>query len=189
MKKLASFGLLIIFGLGYSQITQSIVNKEQFEQSGFPYKGKRVLQVENILTTQEENLFVFSKNERGSTQDSLYIQQFKKQNDNWVITAEKVIAEESIITSIWGMRKTFFDADKDGIADVLFIYSKHPKDDLDTQLDVVLLLIYKNKFYTIGNAGEDNYNSEFDYYEASIHNLPKAVQETVFDYWKKLDKS
>ncbi|MFV0566153.1 MAG: hypothetical protein ACK5NB_10010 [Flavobacteriaceae bacterium] len=173
---------------GFSQITSTVVNKSNFENSGFPFKGDRVLTVEHITTPSEENLYVLSKNKRGSAQDSLYVQQFKKINNQWEVAAEKIIAEEGIITSVWDARKAFFDADKDGIADVLFIYAKHPTDNLEKQLDVALLLIYKNKCYTIGNTGEDNYNPEHDYQDFENENLPEPVISYALEYWGKLNK-
>lgn len=66
MKQNLSVFTLLIYCLGISQITQTIVNKEKFEASGFPYKGSRVLMVENISTPSEENYYLFSKNQRGS---------------------------------------------------------------------------------------------------------------------------
>lgn len=188
MKYLFSLSFIILSQFGFSQITDNSVNKENFEKSGFPFKGKRVLQVENISTPKEENYYIFSKNERGSAQDELYIQQFKKVNNEWKLTAEQTIAEEGIVTSVWDARKSFFDADKDGEADALFVYSKHPKDNLEKQLSVALLLIYKNQFYTIENTAEMNYDPMYDLYTAGIEELPKEVQNYFEDYWSKLDK-
>ncbi len=188
MKHFFLLSLVFLFQLGFSQITSTAVNKSNFETSGFPFKGVRVLTVENISTPKEENYFVFSKNEKGSEQDELYIQQFKKINGNWELTTEKTVAEKGIITSVWDARKAFFDADKDGQADVLFIYSKHPSDNLNSQLDVVLVLIYKNNIYTLGNAGENNYDPMYDYVDAGFEGLPQAVQDYVWEYWEKLDK-
>lgn len=188
MKYLFSLSFIILSQFGFSQITDNSVNKENFEKSGFPFKGKRVLQVENISTPKEENYYIFSKNERGSAQDELYIQQFKKVNNEWKLTAEQTIAEEGIVTSVWDARKSFFDADKDGEADALFVYSKHRKDNLEKQLSVALLLIYKNQFYTIENTAEMNYDPMYDLYTAGIEELPKEVQNYFEDYWSKLDK-
>ncbi|MFV0541872.1 MAG: hypothetical protein ACK5MZ_11685 [Aestuariibaculum sp.] len=187
-KSLILFAFIWISLSGFSQITSTVVNKSNFENSDFPFKGIRVLAVEYVSTPNEENLYVFSKNERRAEQDTLYIQQFKKTDNKWTVTAEKTIAETGIITSVWNARKAFFDADKDNVADVLFVYSKHPKNNLEEQLDIVLLLVYKNKFYTIGNAGEENYNPEFDYQDFSNENLPEPIIEYIFNYWKKLDK-
>lgn len=180
---------ILCFSLGFSQITDTAVNKEKFQQSGFPYKGKRVLQVEDISTQKEQNYYVFSKNERGSTQDELYIQQFKKVNNEWKVVAEDKVAESGIITSVWDARKAFFDADKDGQADVLFVYSKHPKDNVSEQFSVVLLLIYKNKFYRIENKAETNYDPMFDMYDFNPEDLPKAVLEEFEGFWNNLDKN
>ena len=183
-----SLVFLIIFQFGFSQITSTIVNKSNFENSDFPFKGVRVLTVENISTPSEENYYVFSKNERGSVQDELYIQQFKKINGNWEVTAEEMIAEEGIVTSVWDARKAFFDGDKDGQADVLFVYSKHPKGNMDKQLSVVLLLIYKNQFYRMESSSETNYDPMYDTYDFNPEDLPAAVFEKFDEYWNELDK-
>lgn len=189
MKKIILAANLFCFSVGFSQITSTAVNKEKFQQSGFPFNGKCVLQVEDISTSKEQNYYVFSKNERGSSQDELYIQQFKKVNNEWKAVAEGKVAEPGLITSVWDARKAFFDADKDGQADVLFVYSTHPKDNIDEQLSVVLLLIYKNKFYRIENKAETNYNPMFDLYDFNPDDLPKAVLEQFESYWDGLDKN
>ena len=188
MKKIVLIISLLFVNFGFSQITDTAVNKEKFQQSGFPFKGKRVLQVEDISTPKEQNYYVFSKNERGSLQDELYIQQFKKVNNEWKVVAEDKVAEPGIITSVWDARKAFFDADKDGQADVLFVYSKHPKDNMDEQLSVVLLLIYKNKFYRMESSAETNYDPMFDTYDFNPDDLPKAVLDQFEGLWNKLDK-
>jgi hypothetical protein len=56
----------------------------------------------------------------------------------WQLVADELISEEGIVTSIWESRKAFFDADKDGKLDALFIYSRHPKDDLKSSLAVLV---------------------------------------------------
>lgn len=189
MKKIIVIVNLLFFNFCFSQITSTSVNKEKFENSDFPYKGKRVLQVENISTPKEENYYVFSKNEKNSTQDELYIQQFKKVNNNWKVVAEKKVAEPGIITSVWNARKSFFDADNDGQADVLFVYSTHPKDNINEQLSVVLLLIYKNNFYSIQNTAEENYEPLYDMYDFNPDDLPNTVLEKFESFWRNLDKN
>ena len=188
MKKIYLIPSLLIFGFCFAQITDTSVNKENFEKSGFPFKGKRVLQVENISTPKEENYYVFSKNERGSAQDELYIQQFKKVNGEWKVVAEEKVAEPGIMTSVWDSRKAFFDADKDGQADVLFVYSEQPNGNIDKQLSVCLILIYKNKFYRMENTAEYDYAPLYDTYDFNPDNLPAAVFKKFDDYWNKLDK-
>ncbi len=189
MKEYFTFLLILLMGtLAFSQTGTSAVNLESFEKSGFPFKGKRVIQVDNVYTPSEENMFVFSKNEKGAAQDSLYIQQFKKSGDEWKLAAEKIIAKKGIITATWNSRKAFFDADKDGVADVLYIFARHAKEDMETPLSVGLLLIYKNNFYVIENTAEANYDPQLDIYEAGFEELPKAVIDTVEEYWEGLDK-
>ncbi|WCM43343.1 hypothetical protein MG290_06690 [Flavobacterium sp. CBA20B-1] len=189
MKKIILALTLLCFSLGFSQITNTVVKKEHFEASGFPFLGTHVLQVEKIATPKEKNYYVFSKNERGSLQDELYIQQFKKVNNEWKVVAEDIVAEAGIITSVWNARKAFFDADKDGQADVLFVYSKHPKENMDEQLSVVLLLIYKNKFYRMESSAQNNYEPMFDTSDFNPEDLPATVFKEFKDYWNNLDKN
>lgn len=175
--------------VGFSQITDTAVNKEKFEKSGFPYRGERVLMVDNISTPKEENLYIFSKNKWGTAQDSLYIEQFQKTDKGWSRTAAKVVAEKGLATSTWGSRKMFLDADKDGKADVVYVYSKSTPEDLDHTLSVVLTVIYKNEFYTIEGKAKSNYNANADEYSANYKKLPASLKERVAEFWLKLDKS
>lgn len=170
----------------FAQISQTIVNKEKFEQSGFPFKGKRVLMVENIAAKNEDNYFVFSKNLKEENQDKLYIEQFTKVNDNWQLMVADEVAEEGIVTSTWGSRKAFSDVDKDGKADVILVYSKHPKGDMDTQLSIVQLLFHNYKMYWIASTAESNYTE--DTYSSNFKELPNALQEYALNFWNKLDK-
>ena len=188
MKKTFLITGLFISSFGFSQITSTAVNKSNFESSGFGFKGVRVLTVENISTPSEENYYVFSKNAKGSDQDELYIQQFKKIKDQWTVTTERTIAESGIVTSVWDARKSFFDADKDGQADVLFVYSKHPKGNMDKQISIALILIYKNEIYTIENTAAADYDPMYDLYDFNPEDLPKPVLDKFEEYWLNLDK-
>lgn len=185
MKRILFIAVLMVFQWSSAQITSRVVNKANFEQSGFPFKGVRVLTVEHISTPTEENIYVFSKNERSAPQDELYIQQFKKIDGKWQPTTEKTIAKTGIITSVWDARKAFFDADKDGQADVLFVYSEHAKENSKRMLSVSLLLIYKNKIYTTTYSKNDEKTTS----DFSPSDLPPAVYEAMQTYWERLDKA
>ena len=61
---MGKYVLLILLSMGFyaveAQVTTISINKENFQSSGFPFKGTRVLQVERILTPKEVNYIVFS---------------------------------------------------------------------------------------------------------------------------------
>ncbi|UIR57700.1 hypothetical protein LZQ00_07730 [Sphingobacterium sp. SRCM116780] len=181
---------LLIVGLSVSvaqaQITDISVNKENFEQSGFPYKGKRVLQVEHITTSQEDNYIVFSKEERNADPDQLYIQQFQKIDNQWTAVAEDYVSEKGIVTSVWDARKAFFDADKDGHLDAIFVYSRHPKGDMDKQLSCIGLVLYKKQFYRLQADQTDGYQKTT--YSDNYKELPEIVKDKVSQFWQNLDK-
>jgi len=180
--------ILFLMG-GYTtqaQITNIGVNKENFESSGFPFKGKRVLQVEHIETAKEDNYIVFSKEERGADPDRLYVQQFQRKEGMWVPIVEETIQEDGIIMSVWESRKAFFDADKDGRLDALFIYSRHPKDNIQQQLSCIALILYKGQFYRLRADVDDGYQKKS--YSDNYTSLPTEIKESVERYWENLDK-
>lgn len=172
--------------VAHAQITSISVNKANFEQSGFPYKGKRVLQVEHITTAQEDNYIVFSKEERDADPDQLYIQQFQKINDKWTAVAEDNVSEKDIVTSVWDARKAFFDADKDGNLDAIFVYSRHPKGDMDKQLSCIALVLYNKQFYRLQADQADGYQKTT--YSDNYSKLPEVIKTKVTQFWEKLDK-
>lgn len=187
---MGKYVLLILLSMGFyaveAQVTTISINKENFQSSGFPFKGKRVLQVERIQTPKEDNYIVFSKEERGADPDKLYVQQFQQIDGIWQLVADELISEEGIVTSIWESRKAFFDADKDGKLDALFIYSRHPKDDLKKQLSCIGLVLYKTKFYRLRAEEADGYSQTT--FSDNYASLPIEVKENVERYWNNLDK-
>lgn len=184
------FAAVLILGfsisLAHAQITSISVNKANFEQSGFPYKGKRVLQVEHITTPQEDNYIVFSKEERHADPDQLYIQQFQKIADKWTVVAEDDVSEKGIVTSVWDARKSFFDADKDGKLDAIFVYSRHPKEDMQKQLSCIALILYNKKFYRLQADHDDGYQKTT--YSDNYGQLPEVIKIQIANFWQKLDK-
>ncbi len=186
MGKYTFFVLLLGCSVAQAQITDITVNKENFQSSGFPFKGKRVLQVERIQTAKEDNYIIFSKEERGADPDKLYAQQFQRIDGMWVPIVEETIQEDGIITSVWESRKAFFDADKDGKLDAVFIYSRHPKDNVEKQLSCIALVLYKGQFYRMRAEAEDGY--EKTTYSDNYASLPAEVKEYAERYWQNLDK-
>lgn len=187
MRKLVLLTAFFATCTSWAQITESVVNKEKFENSGFSFKGKRVLMVDNISASKEENYFVFSKNARDEAQDRLYIEQFTKVDGKWELKVTDEIAESGVVTSTWGSRKAFSDVDKDGKADVILVYSKHPKGDMDTQLSVVQVLFYKHQMYWISSDAASNYTK--DTFSNNFKDLPEALKEFALSFWERLDKA
>lgn len=185
------FAAVLILGfsisLAHAQITTIAINKANFEKSGFPYKGKRVLQVEHITTPQEDNYIVFSKDERNADPDHLYIQQFQKINDTWTVVAEDDVSEPDIVTSVWDTRKAFFDADNDDKLDAIFVYSRHPKGDLEKQLSCIAILFYNKQFYRLQADQADGYQKTT--YSANYNKLPEVIKIQFANFWEKLDKN
>ncbi|MBB2950244.1 MULTISPECIES: hypothetical protein [Sphingobacterium] len=187
MKQLAIL-LILGFSMGTAdaQITSISVNKANFEKSSIPFKGKRVLQVEHITTANEDNFIVFSKEQRNADPDHLYIQQFQKNNDKWTVVAEDHVSEKDIVTSVWDARKAFFDADKDGKLDAIFVYSRHPKGDMDKQLSCIALVLYNKQFYRLQADQADGYQKTT--YSDNYSQLPEVIKTQVGQFWEKLDK-
>ena len=187
VKQLATILILgFSMSVAHAQITSISVNKANFEQSGFPYKGKRVLQVEHITTANEDNYIVFSKEERDADPDHLYIQQFQKINDKWIPVAENDISEAGVVTSVWDSRKAFFDADKDGKLDAIFVYSRHPKGDMNKQLTCIALVLYNRNYYRLQADQADGYQKTT--YSEGYDQLPQVIKTQVAQFWEKLDK-
>lgn len=187
MKKIMLFLMFLNFYVISAQITDITVNKQKFENSKFPFKGVRVLMVDNITAKNEENYFVFSKNKKDSEQDELYIEQFTKENGKWKLKVSEKIAEEDVITSTWENRKSFADVDKDGKADVLLIFSKHEKGNMDNQLEVVQLLFHKHQLYWISSKASTNYTE--DTFSKNFNELSTELQDFAIQFWNRLDKS
>ncbi|MGL4585083.1 MAG: hypothetical protein ACRCVU_19120 [Flavobacterium sp.] len=186
MKKLLCLLFVCASTLVSAQISQTIINKDNFEKSDFPYKGDRVLMVEKISGANEENMFVFAKNKKGEEQDRLYIQQYTKENDKWELKVSKEVADEGIVTATQNNRKAFNDVEKDGLVDALFIYTRNNKGDMDNPIEIIGLLFHKYQLYWVSSKASSSFVE--DQYSPNFKELPKAVQEYVLDYWRKLDK-
>lgn len=164
-----------------AQITSISMNIEDLKDAPFKFKGTRAMMVDRIDDASAKNIFVISKVNSGSNPDTMFFQKFTKINESWKLTQEKAITYKGII-SIWKSRKAFADADKDKQVDALFIYSLHDVE-MEKQLAVNLLLMYKNDSYTISET-PDKKNT----YSANFSNLPESVKAYVLEYWNKLDK-
>lgn len=91
------------------------------------------------------------------------------------------------MTLTWGARKAFADVDKDGKADVILVFSKHQKGNMDNQLEVVQLLFYKNKLYWVSTKADTNYTE--DLLSSNFETLPSDLKNFFFHFWNRLDKA
>ncbi|MDM1348000.1 hypothetical protein HX017_10240 [Myroides marinus] len=183
MKRLLFLLFMCASTMVSAQITDTAVNKDKFEKSDFPYKGDRVLIVDRIDGSKEENIFVFAKNKKGSEQDRLYIQQFTKVDGKWKSKVSEEVADEGIITVTYNNRKAFKDVEKNGQVDALYIYAKHDKDDLNNPNEEIGLLFYKYQLYTVTVRADSDFKK--NYFSDNFKELPTSVKDFVLDYWNK----
>lgn|GEM_PF-169470 len=179
-------GLLLLGHTLMAQVTLISVNKADIDRSKIPYSGSRIMTVDAVETKQGNRLYIFSKNEKGGTMDSLYAEEFMKENGVWRMQSKREFSFPDAILMTWGNRKAFFDADRDQAPESLFIFSKNKASNLDKQQAVFLLLFHQKQFYTIESRADDQYGQDF--YSDNFETLPATVKEKVLDYWKKLDK-
>ncbi|WP_270088152.1 hypothetical protein [Sphingobacterium sp. SYP-B4668] len=170
-----------------AQVTLVHVNKSTIDRNKVAYSGTRIMTVDAVETMQGNRLYIFSKNEKGETADSLYAEEFMKEDNVWQIQCKRGFSFPNSILMTWGNRKAFFDADKDHTPESLFIFSKNDASNLDKQQSVFLLLFHQRQFYTIESKAEDQYIQ--NYYSDNFDKLPAVIKDRILDYWKKLDKT
>lgn len=183
MKRLLCLLLICASTIVSAQTTNRAINKDKFEQSDFPYKGDRVLVVDRIDGSKEENIFVFAKNQKGSEQDRLYIQQFTRIDSKWESKVSEEVADEGIITVTFNNRKAFNDVEKNGYIDALYIYAKHDRDDLQNPKEEIGVLFHNYQLYTVTVRADSDFKK--NYFSDNFKELPTSVQNFVLDYWNK----
>ena len=105
----------------------------------------------------EDNVFIFSKIEKGAKPDKMTFQRFTKVGGDWKVVAKKQMTHDGIL-SAWGQRKAFADDDKDKSIDALFIYALN---DYDFKQQSVHLIFSKNKgLYEISSSAESGYTKD-----------------------------
>ena len=174
---------IIFFGtLMNAQVSNIVRHQDSYKD--FPFEGVRIVQVDEVHSPEnEENVFIFSKTEKGANPDKMTFQRFTKIDGNWKVKAKKQFNHNGII-SAWGQRKAFADYDKDKSIDALFIYSLN---DADFKQQSVHLIFSKNEeLYEISTSAESGYSK--DVFSDNFKNLPKNIQTGILEYWNKLDK-
>jgi len=177
--------LLPVLFIGTMMTAQvSNIVRHQDSYKDFPFEGVRIVQVDEVNSPEnEDNVFIFSKIEKGAKPDRMTFQRFTKIGGEWKVKAKKQIEHAGIISS-WGQRKSFADYDKDKSIDALFIYSLN---DYDFKQQSVHLIFSKNaEFYEISTSAESGYSK--DVYSDNFKDLPENIQSKILEYWNKLDK-
>lgn len=177
--------LVLISNFAVAQVSTITRNPASYTKEVFPFQGSRIVQVDEAHSPgNEENVFIFSKVERGAKPDVMHFQRFTKTNGNWTIRAKTEIRHDGIVVAI-GNRKAFMDADKNKSVDALFIYSLN---DLDLKQQSIHMLISQGgKIYTIAATLADGYQSSK--FSDNFSELSPATKEAAMSYWAKLDKA
>jgi hypothetical protein len=167
--------------------TATTRNPAAYTQDVFPYKGSRMMSVDEVSQGSEDNVFIFSKVEKFAKPDVMYFQRFTREvgktGTPWKLSASSEIRHYGIIVVV-SNRKTFGDTDKRNSVDALFIYALN---DLDLkQQSIHGLFSHGDKIYSIAANKADNYaTSQFS---DNFKELSPTVKAGVMAYWNKLDK-
>jgi hypothetical protein len=167
--------------------TATTRNPAAYTQDVFPYKGSRMMSVDEVSQGSEDNVFIFSKVEKFAKPDVMYFQRFTREvgktGTPWKLSASSEIRYDGIIVVV-NNRKTFSDTDKRNSVDALFIYALN---DLDLkQQSIHGLFSQGDKIYTIAASKSDNYASP--QYSSNFQELSPTVKASIMAYWTKLDK-
>lgn len=171
-----------------AQISVSPINVESLKEAPFTYKGSRAMMADRVDDSQSQNIYLFSKPDKGTQPDTLYAQKLTKEDGIWQLSMETAIVHDGFI-SIWNSRKGYIDADQDKRVDAFFIYSLHDAT-TQAQQSVHLLLFYKKDFYTVGETlhpATGKYGNIV--FSDNFKQLPAPVKKEILAYWHTLDKN
>jgi len=176
--------LALITGAIITRAQVSVITRAAEAYSNFRYPGARLLNVNEVhIEGREDNVFIFSKAAKGAQPDTMYLQRYTKEKNNWAVTADTMLVHKGVIMN-WDARKGFFDEDGDGSADAYFIYSLA---DADLRQQSVHLLFSKGTaFYTISAAASDGYRQSR--YSENFDTLPAGIKKKLTEAWERLDK-
>lgn len=178
----------VFHNLAQAQVTTVTRNIASYTQDVFPYKGSRVMSVDEVSAGgREDNVFIFSKVEKFAKPDVMYFQRFTREfgktGTPWKLAAATEIRHDGIIVVV-NNRKTFSDTDKRKSVDALFIYALNDAD--LKQQSIHGLFSHADKIYTIAANKSDNYaTSQFS---DNFKDLSPTIKAGVMAYWNKLDK-
>jgi hypothetical protein len=193
IKSLLSLVLLyaLTCNAALAQITSITRNPASYTQDIFPYKGSRMMTVDEVrIEGHEDNVYIFSKVDKFAKPDVMYFQRYIREGANagkpgapWKLKASTEIKHDGIIVVV-NNRKSFTDADKGKSVDALFIYALNDAD--LKQQSIHSLFSQGDKIYTIAANKSDNYKQS--QFSANFKELSAEIQTNILAYWNKLDK-
>ena len=177
--------LLFVSQLACAQISVITRNPASYTKEVFPFQGSRIMTVDEAHSpNNEENVFVFSKVDRGAKPDVMYFQRFTKADGRWTLKSKTEIRHDGIVVAI-GNRKAFTDADKSKSVDAFFVYSLN---DFDLKQQSIHMLISQgSKIFTIAASLADGYQSSK--FSDNFAELSPNAKDAALSYWAKLDKA
>jgi hypothetical protein len=176
--------IILISNTIIAQVSHITRSKESYTQDVFPYKGVRAIQIDEVSSPDhEENVFIFSKVEKGANPDTMYFQRFTKTDGIWGLKTLFTITHKGII-SAWGSRKGFNDYNKDKSVDAFFIFGLYDAD--FKQQTVHLIFSQFDKVYSIESNVSDNFAT--NKFSDNFETLKANTKNEILDYWNKLDK-
>ncbi|MBZ4188497.1 hypothetical protein [Niabella beijingensis] len=180
--RLLLFALVAVAAATSAQV--AVVTRAAEAYKDFKYSGTRLLNINEAgIEGKENNVFLFSKAAKGSRPDTLYLQRYTKEKDQWSVKADTALVHDGVIIN-WDARKGFFDGDQDGSVDAYFVYSLA---DTGLQQQSVHLLLSKNtSFYSISASASDRYQKTT--YSGNFKTLPEAIRKRLQEAWEQLDK-
>lgn len=185
---------LIVLGILCSttlaaQISITPARPENVDKQLIPYNGSRATWACKATDSLSTQAIIVSRSAIDAPGDTLYIQSFVKKDGSYApLWTTREVSATSKTIAFWGNRMAFFDADKDGNMETLFIYSVQDQPKGNDQ-SIHLVLHFKNECYTIVSA-KDPGTKKFtiDTYSPNFESLPESVKLRTLDFWNKLDK-
>lgn len=175
---IALFGLCLI---SMAQVIYSPMNKDDFDEAPFQFKGKRVMMGDRVDNSHSKNIYLFTKNEQGIDADKLYAQQFEKIGEVWFLKKDTTITSSQTVI-LWENRKGFFNSETDTNLVSYFAYCEG--DPHNNITDVVSLLVFHNGHIYFLTEYKNHTTIKSDNFE----NLPTDIKAKLLEYWNKLDK-
>ena len=187
MKSLLSLFSLLFAGYSLSaQITLTTIGENQFQNIPFAYEGARVLMADRVDDVLSENIFLFSKPERGASPDTLFVQRYQKTNNQWGLVQRETIVHDGAI-SVMSNRKGYLMGDGQHMA-AFFIYQCWDST-MQHEQSTHLLLLFRGKAYEVSKvAGASVPPEEYpEWLRNDFAELPAKVKQSAIDYWEALD--
>lgn len=171
--------LIALCSMAQAQVT-SYGDSPAEDFAFLPNSGSRVIQGFRVDMGNEKYNIVYSKPAKGVTPDTVFIQEYKKEGQDWkkVLTGYRT-SKNTIF--IWGKRGGFLtDDEKNGIA-----FTAFSEENLETEEKFIVgyFVLYKGEILTI----EEDKSGTLKKSE-NFKILPSAARERIEDAFATLDK-